>query len=362
MTDSAVQSDEALVTAAKRGDRDALGTLVARYEDLVCTITYSRIRDLEAAQDVAQDAFLASFEGLPTLKAPGKYGGWLARITRRLCNNWHRSERYRRALFRHVPQQAYLDGAPSPEDALEAKETRATLRAAIDALPLRLRETLILHYFRGRSTAECARILGISQEAVWKRLSRSKVQIRDYMTSEVERTLARARAREDFPERTLAAVAVGSTCGKLGFRAGWPGWAGAIQEALHQASTVLSGGAMIVASKKAIIATGAAALVLMIGAATVYVVRRPEAEPEHVPRQEDRGFFRDDSGRARESLESQSGSGQASAPMLCSSPTELPTIPTWTCSLRSLENGTASGFRLSHTSFCKTTRTRSSDT
>ena len=46
------ESDEALVTAARGGDRNAFGLLVERYQDLVCAIAYSRIGNLEAAHDV----------------------------------------------------------------------------------------------------------------------------------------------------------------------------------------------------------------------------------------------------------------------------------------------------------------------
>ena len=61
------QSDEALVKAARGGDRGAFGLLVQRYQDVICAIAYSRVGDIEAAHDIAQDALLTSFERLQLL-------------------------------------------------------------------------------------------------------------------------------------------------------------------------------------------------------------------------------------------------------------------------------------------------------
>ncbi len=55
MQDEPRKSDEALVSAARRGDRDAFGVLVERYQDLVCAIAYSRIGNLEAASAAASN-------------------------------------------------------------------------------------------------------------------------------------------------------------------------------------------------------------------------------------------------------------------------------------------------------------------
>jgi len=106
MQDSARESDSVLVAHTKEGDRAAFGTLVRRYQDAVCAIAYSRLGDVESAYDVAQEAFLLSLENLRQLRSGSKFGPWLRRITRRLCNRWQRSETYRRALRDELRQRA----------------------------------------------------------------------------------------------------------------------------------------------------------------------------------------------------------------------------------------------------------------
>ena len=151
MKDRPRASDEALVAAAKAGDRGASGLLVEKYQDLVCAIAYGCTANHEAAQDIAQDAFLASFEKLPTLRFPSRYRAWLERIARRLCSNWIRSESYRRALVRGLRAAGNSQTTASPEDILTEREDKAVLQRAI---PRRRAEEWSHHTNGGVETGE----------------------------------------------------------------------------------------------------------------------------------------------------------------------------------------------------------------
>ena len=117
----AVESDAALVSDARNGDRAAFGSLVERYRNVVCAIAYSRLGDAESAQDVAQEVFLVGLEGLHGLRSGSKFGPWLRTITRRLCNRWQKSEAYRRALREKLRQQRRARETKRPVEVLEAK-------------------------------------------------------------------------------------------------------------------------------------------------------------------------------------------------------------------------------------------------
>ncbi len=256
VSERAIESDEALVAAAKAGDRGAFGHLVKRYQDLVCAIAYSRVGDAESAQDVAQEAFLASFEGLSGLRVPSKYRAWLTRITRTLCDGWHRSERYRRALRERLGDLGRPETTAAPEEILEAKEDGAMLSRAMARLPATMREALVLYYFQGESYRETARSLGISQSALRKRLERAKKRMRECLTLEAEGKLRKARPARDFPDRTVAAVAGGSICRKMGLNAAGIRVGGPLRElteAARHASTFLVGGGMALTAKKVIV-------------------------------------------------------------------------------------------------------------
>src|SRR5206468_1386063 len=88
-------SDEALVEAARRGDRDAFGLLVERYRVLVYAFCFARLRNKEEAEDTAQEAFLRAYQYLPEFRMADRFGGWLMRIARNLCTDVVRRRRSR---------------------------------------------------------------------------------------------------------------------------------------------------------------------------------------------------------------------------------------------------------------------------
>src|SRR5262245_49175568 len=62
--------DAALVLAARRGSRDAFRALVERYQTLVCAVAYASTGSLSASEEIAQEAFVAAWRGLPSCASP----------------------------------------------------------------------------------------------------------------------------------------------------------------------------------------------------------------------------------------------------------------------------------------------------
>ena len=55
------RSDAELLEASRRGERDAFGALIERYQGVVCAVSYSRTGDRALSEDVAQDTFIAAW-------------------------------------------------------------------------------------------------------------------------------------------------------------------------------------------------------------------------------------------------------------------------------------------------------------
>ncbi len=284
MQETLTRSDEVLVAAAKAGDTAALGSLVERYQDLVCAIAYARLGDFDNAEDIAQDAFVASFEKLQLLRSPSKYRAWLAQITRRLCTDWRRAEGYRNALADRLQPLRQLENTDTPEEILTAKEQRAIIARAVSRLPVAAREALVLYYFRGCSAAETAHALGVSESAVLKRLQRARRKIRDYLAREVETGLKRSRPASSFPKQVLAAIPAGSICGSLGLNVTKAGLMETLRH-LAQAGArkaTITGGGTVMTSKQAVIG-GAAAVLFAASVATNVALLRRQVPPQQPP-------------------------------------------------------------------------------
>lgn len=131
--------------------------------------------DPALAADVAQDAFARLYE---RGSMPNDVGGWLAAVANNLVRTHHRRLTRRfRLLSRERSTHVLGDPAPSPAAAAEQAETRARVRAALDALDLRDRQILLLRV-EGHSYREVAVATGVAETSVGTLLARAKVAFR----------------------------------------------------------------------------------------------------------------------------------------------------------------------------------------
>src|SRR5438876_876971 len=79
-----LSSDAELLEASRRGERDAFGAIVGRYQRVVSAVSYSRTRDRALGDDVAQETFIAAWRQLDQLREPSRLRSWLCGIARNL--------------------------------------------------------------------------------------------------------------------------------------------------------------------------------------------------------------------------------------------------------------------------------------
>ena len=142
--------DAELVKRCLRGDRDAFGLLIRRYQDAVYGLALSYTRDFAEAEDLAQEAFVSAYLELGTLRDPSKFGSWLKSMVVHLCQNWRRSHSGKMVPIDEV-QEKMLSDVPRPDELQEAKDLRARVLDAIGRLSERNREAVTLYYIDGLS-------------------------------------------------------------------------------------------------------------------------------------------------------------------------------------------------------------------
>jgi len=195
------------VTRAARGDRQAFARLVTATSGLVTAITAVEARDLEASRDAAQEAYLHAWRDLPSLRNPQSFLPWLRELARRRA----REARPRPgAPITGAPAAEALaaaaDAAPGATERLLQAEERRVLEQALDALPDEARETVVLYYREGRSAAQVARLLGLSEDAVWQRLSRARAALREDLLARAGDLFERTAPGAAFTAAVLAVI------------------------------------------------------------------------------------------------------------------------------------------------------------
>ena len=172
---------QAELPAAARGSQDAYGRIVHACQNTVTAIALAITRDVQASEDIAQEAFLKAWQQLDRLKNSASFLPWLRQITRNLARDWLRAQ-HGRPMSGEVAEIAIgmaADPDPTPAERLLQTEEELVATEIISSLPEDSRETLLLFYREGQSSQQVADLLGLSDAAVRKRLSRARAMVRE---------------------------------------------------------------------------------------------------------------------------------------------------------------------------------------
>lgn len=167
--------------AASRGDTRAYGRIVAASQNTVTAVALAITRDVATSEDIAQEAFFNAWQNLRRLQNPASFLPWLRQITRNLAHDHLRGQgrRPRPVDDADAAIEAAADPDPTPCERLIEDERQAVAVELISALPDDSREVLLLYYREGQSSQQVARLLGLSDAAVRKRLSRARASVRE---------------------------------------------------------------------------------------------------------------------------------------------------------------------------------------
>jgi RNA polymerase sigma factor (sigma-70 family) len=195
-------TDSDLVAASKRGELDAFGHLVARYQDLVCAVSFSSTGDPVLSEDVAQETFVAAWRHLDRVREPRRLRSWLCGIAR----NLGRKARKRRRREELIDVDAHASDGANAFDQLAKDDAERLVRAALLRVPETYREVLVLYYRDDCSIREVADALGLSEPAVMQRLSRGRRYLAESVTALVESSLRGTRTRRDLAAAVIVAI------------------------------------------------------------------------------------------------------------------------------------------------------------
>jgi RNA polymerase sigma-70 factor (ECF subfamily) len=176
----AIVDDAELVAAAQGGDRDAFEELVRRTYTNTFTLARRLTGDVEDARDVTQDVYLRAWRGIGKFRGEAQFSTWLYRITANTANTHLRKQRRHRAQ----PLDEFNDPVETrsesqPAAAVEAADLLERVSAAIDELPEKLRQVVVLRDVYDLSHESIGEELGITVTAAKVRLHRARRKLHD---------------------------------------------------------------------------------------------------------------------------------------------------------------------------------------
>ena len=142
------------------------------YGPLVLRTAYGLVKNMQDAEDIAQEVFLTLLKKDPVFDGPDHQQAWLLRCTINRC----------KSHFRSV-WQSRTDGL---DENLSVPFTPAEseVMKAVGDLPMKYRQVIYLHYIQGYTTTEIASLLELNQNTVLSQLARGRAMLKNTLKGE----------------------------------------------------------------------------------------------------------------------------------------------------------------------------------
>ena len=189
-SDPAQEHEAVLIGRIRSGETELFYELIRPYERRVFVIAFTILRNEQDAEDAAQDAFLKAFKYLAQFRSESRFSTWLIQVA--INEARLRQRKSHLEIMRPIEDKENEDGTYTPHDftdwreipseALERKEIREKLVAALASLAQKYREVFVLRDVEHMSIEDTAQALGISAGAVKTRLLRARLMLRDLLS------------------------------------------------------------------------------------------------------------------------------------------------------------------------------------
>lgn len=178
---SGCDSTDSLVTRLRLGERVAAETVVDIYYQQVYLYLRRLGHSRQISEDLTQETFLSAWQHVGQLRGGKGLNGWLYRIAGNIS----------RQYWRRHHDTADIDSIAEPEKAESAYggvhgDQLIQLKKAVEHLPLKLRQAVVLHYMQCLTISEAAEALGVREGTLKSRINRALGILRKQTVSENE--------------------------------------------------------------------------------------------------------------------------------------------------------------------------------
>jgi RNA polymerase sigma-70 factor (ECF subfamily) len=182
----AAQEESALIWRIVAGETQLFHELIRPYEKLVYVTILTMVKNEAEAEDGAQETMINAFRHLKSFRGEAKFSTWLVTIATNEGRKRLRKVKVAAETPLEIPTDenegdftpaVLTDWREIPLEALERKELRKKLREAVELLPEKYREVLVLRDIEGLNQEETAAALGINVTLVKVRLHRARMML-----------------------------------------------------------------------------------------------------------------------------------------------------------------------------------------
>ena len=163
-------SDDILVEASRRGDKQAYAILVKRHYRYVFAVCLGMLANVHDAEDIAQDTMLKGFLKIRRLYRGERFDLWVLRIAKNLCHDYLRRKKHAKNITKQIRYQSK-----------RVSDENENLHEAIDQLSQEYRVPLMMYYFDNRSAKTIAEKLNISHSGACHKIRTARRKLYDLL-------------------------------------------------------------------------------------------------------------------------------------------------------------------------------------
>ena len=178
-----ILTDEQLVESAIKENPDAFGEIVKRWERKIFALCFGMLSREEDARDAAQETFISAYRNLANFRGEAKVSSWLHRIAVNQCLTKRRrtkvrAESYLEDINEGNDANFATPSHLSPARTAEQNERLRLVRLAVEALPVELRQVIIMKEFEELTFQQISESLELPLSTVKSRLYTALKQLR----------------------------------------------------------------------------------------------------------------------------------------------------------------------------------------
>ena len=178
-------NNEASVCAGRKGDKEALRLLLMENWSWLKAIVYNILGKSDEIDDVLQNICLRVIANIRSLRDPRRFRPWLAVLARREALSARQRQNRKPCLSKLLQAQSDFDKSlEEPLEQMVQQEQYKEVLKAINSLPDKYREVMLLKYTEDMTYNDIAEILDIPLTTVQIRLVRARRMVYEKVTSE----------------------------------------------------------------------------------------------------------------------------------------------------------------------------------
>ncbi len=167
---------DSLVARLRTGDRAAAAELVDEYYQQIYLFMRRLGHDRQVSEDLTQESFFNAWHHIGQLKDGKALNGWIYRIASNVSKLHWRKHKHKEVIG--IAGLEMPQSGKGEHEKMEHNEQLEHLKDAVERLPMKLRETIILHYMQQLTIAEATEAAGLNQGTFKSRLNRALKNLR----------------------------------------------------------------------------------------------------------------------------------------------------------------------------------------